>query len=219
MNRIKQISELIDKCNCVYDVGSDHALLAINLLRDKKTKQVVNIEKNWQPHNAGKANLAKNHLTTKTINVLNDGLIDITKKVFVQPDWVVIAGMGAYSIISILEKRDKNINKDAKYILEANSDVQELRQYLAKKKWEILWEQTCLDRTKFYQIICAKPAHKAVKLLTFDAYFGNAKKQLDPITWIKFLRFTIKKIETKKLHKVSAKYAQLYKALKQKVKH
>ncbi|XQP55172.1 MAG: class I SAM-dependent methyltransferase [Mycoplasmoidaceae bacterium] len=217
MNRIKQLSNLIDKCQCVYDVGSDHALLAINLLREKNVKQVVNIEKNWLPHNAGKANLAKNHLTTKTINVLNDGLKDITKKVFVQPDYVVIAGMGGKNIIDILNTRDRNINKQAKYLLEANCDVHELRKYLAKNKWEILFEDVCLDRTKFYQIICAKPGTKVRKITAFEAYFGLLSKQKDKKMWMKLVKETKKKIETKKLHKVSTFFATLYKNIKEKI--
>lgn len=218
MNRIKEICNLIDKCQCVYDVGSDHALLAINILRDKKVKQVVNIEKNWLPHNAGKANLAKNHLTTKTINVLNDGLKDIVKKVFVQPNYIVIAGMGANNIIDILEHKDSTINKDVKYILEANCDVELLRKYLAKNKYDILFEDVCLDRTKFYQIICAKQGTKARKITNFEAHFGSALLQKDKKAWISYLKEYIKKIEKKKLNKFSKDFAALYKELKQKVK-
>lgn len=218
MNRIKQISSLINKCQCVYDVGSDHALLAIDLLKNKKCKQVVNIEKNWQPHNVGKSNLAKNHLTTKTINVLNDGLKDITKKVFVQPDYVVIAGMGAKNIIGILETKDPKINKNTKYILEANCDVDYLRKYLAKKKWDVVFESTCLDRTKFYQIMCVVQGTKQRKVNLFEANFGFITKQKDTKSWFEFLAFTFKKIEAKKLHKLSKKFAELHKALKSKVK-
>lgn len=217
MNRIKQLCSLIDKCQCVYDVGSDHALLAINLLKSKTVKQVVNIEKNWLPHNVGKANLAKNHLTTKTINVLNDGLKDIIKKIFVQPDYVVISGMGGKNIVEILETRDNNINKKAQYILEANCDVDYLRKYLAKNKWETLYELVCLDRTKFYQIICAQEGNKIKHISTFDAFFGSMSKQKDKKMWLRFLKETKKKIETKKLNKVSKLFASLYKDLKEKL--
>lgn len=218
MNRIKQLCNLIEKCQCVYDVGSDHALLAINLLRDKKVKQVVNIEKNWQPHNAGKANLAKNHLTTKTINVLNDGLKDITKKVFIQPDYVVIAGMGAKNIIQILDERDSAINKNCKYILEANCDVDDLRRYLAKNKWDIQFEQICVDRKKFYQIIQVRLGNKTRKITSFEAYFGLLSLQKDKKMWMAYLKAALNKIEKKKLYRFSEAYANLYKWLKVKVK-
>ncbi len=219
MNRIKQISNLVEKCQCVYDVGSDHALLAINLLKARKVKQVVNIEKNWLPHNSGKANLAKNHLTTKTINVLNDGLKDITKKVFVQPNYIVIAGMGANTIIDILESKDPKINKNTKYLFEPNCDVENLRKYLAKHKYDTHHELVCLDRNKFYQIICAQLGQKAHKISMFESYFGYQAKQKDKKMWKLYLKGCIKKIESKKLYRYSKEYATLYKALKQKVKH
>ncbi|MBQ0045846.1 MAG: SAM-dependent methyltransferase [Mycoplasma sp.] len=218
MNRIKQISNLIEKCQCVYDVGSDHALLAINILRDKKAKQVVNIEKNWLPHNAGKTNLAKNHLTTKTLNVLNDGLVDITKKVFIQPNYIVIAGMGANNIVNILEKKDPKINRNAIYLLEPNCDVDVLRRYLAKAKYDVVYENVCLDRTKFYQIICAKQGTKIRKISTYEAYFGLSEKQIDKKIWMLYLKACKQKIEKKKLYKFSHAYAVLYDWLKKRVK-
>lgn len=217
MNRIKQISNLINKCECVYDVGSDHALLAINILKDKKVKKVVNIEKKWQPHNIGKENLAKNHLTTKTINVLNDGLKDIVKRVFLQPDYIVIAGMGGNNIVEILNTRDKKIKDSTKYIFEANSNVHLLRKYLIKEKWEICFEDVCYDRSKFYQIICAKPNGKSKKLNTFEMYFGQCSKQKDKNTWLDYIKSVKKDIEIKKLNKISPLYSGLYKSIKGKI--
>lgn len=214
MNRIKQIANLIPNCACVYDVGSDHALLAIDLLQSKKVKLVVNIEKNWHPHNAGKANLAKKHLTTKTVNVLNDGLNDITKMVFEKPNYVVIAGLGGKTIVDILQKKDPNLRKECDYILEANCDINDLRKYLIKSKWNIQYELVCVDRNKFYQIICAKQDLKAKKYTNFEIYFGKKELQKDKKTWLKFLKENKKKIEAKKLDKHSKEYASLYKALK-----
>lgn len=219
MNRIKQISNLIEKCQCVYDVGSDHALLAINLLKSRKVKKVVNIEKNWLPHNSGKANLAKNHLTTKTINVLNDGLKDITKKIFVQPNYIVISGMGANTIVDILENKDPKINKNTKYLLEPNCDVENLRKYLAKNKYDVCYELVCLDRNKFYQIMCVQQGTKTRKLSMFEAYFGSSLKHRDKKMWKLYLKACIKKIEDKKLYRYSNDYANLCTALKQKVKN
>ncbi|MCQ3908894.1 MAG: hypothetical protein MJ200_05200 [Mycoplasmoidaceae bacterium] len=42
-----------------------------------------------------------------------------------------------------------------------------------------MYEIVCLDRTKFYQIICAKPGSNVKKLTAFDAYFGLLTKQKD----------------------------------------
>ena len=173
MNRIKQISSLINKCQCVYDVGSDHALLAIDLLKSKKCKQVVNIEKNWQPHNVGKSNLAKNHLTTKTINVLNDGLKDITKKVFVQPDYVVIAGMGGKTIIDILKTHQSKLANVDTIIIDGHSYLPLLRQEIVQLGYNIADEKIIKDDKIFYEII------KFVKSET--AFYSENDVEFGPI--------------------------------------
>jgi len=217
MNRIKQINSLIDNCQCVWDVGSDHALLAIYLLREKKARLVVNIEKNLLPLTAGKNNLAKNHLMSKTLNVLNDGLKDITKKVIDKPDCIIMAGMGAKTIIEILETRDKKLEKTM-YVLEANTDVDLLRKWLAKNAWDVEKELVCVDRGKFYQIMVVTPGKTVRKLNSFEAYFGYVRTQEEPKMWNKFVKFTKKKIEAKKLDKFNSNYKQIYKYIKKREK-
>lgn len=212
MNKIKTINSLIEKCQCVYDVGSDHALLAISLLHDKKVKLVVNIEKNQQPLIAGKNNLAANHLTGKTLNVLNDGLSNISKKIIDKPNYVVIAGMGANTIIEILTNKD-DVGEPT-YILEASTEVELLRKWLSKNKWQIISETTCYDRGKYYQIIKTSKANKTSRLTTFNAYLGSKSKQTDLETWYKLLAYTKAKIEAKKLDKYNPTYKVIYKELK-----
>lgn len=126
MNKINAIGNFIEKCPCVYDVGSDHAHLAIFLLRNKIAKHVINIEIKTQPLNHGILNLQKQHLVKKTTNIINDGLKNITKKTKTKPSYIVIAGMGGNNIIKILENKDKKINK-CYYLLQANSEFVLLR--------------------------------------------------------------------------------------------
>lgn len=77
MKRIKAIANLIHHCHCVYDFGSDHAFLSILLLRSKK-------------------NLQKSNLIGKTTNIINNGLKNITKKVRIKLNYIVIAGLGGW---------------------------------------------------------------------------------------------------------------------------
>ena len=103
MKRIKAITNLIHHCHCVYDIGSDHAFLSILLLKNKITEHVVNIENKINPLNNGKKNLQKSNLIDKTTNIINNGLQNITKKVKIKPNYIVIAGLGGGTIIKILK--------------------------------------------------------------------------------------------------------------------
>lgn len=217
MNRIKAINSLIENCQCVYDVGSDHALLAISLLKDKKVKQIVNIEIASGPLKMGLANLAKNHLTTKTLNVENNGLKDISKKVFAKPNFVCIAGMGGDNIIKILSEKDKKII-NCNYVLEANTEIHLLRKWLAKNNWTVLKELTIFDRGKYYQIMVVNENKNIKKIDTFISYFGQEGLQLDSKVWYDYLKFVKAKIIAKKLDKFNPVYKTLLKQINLRLK-
>lgn len=214
MNKISCIANFIEKCQCVYDVGSDHAHLALFLLKSKKVKKVVNIELNTKPLTHGMYNLTKEGLINKTSNIINDGLKNITRKTKSQPNYICIAGMGGNNIIEILKNKDKKLNS-CYYILQANTEFVLLRKWLAKNKWKVLQEQTCFDRKHYYQIMLVKKSNKPFKLNTFNAYFGFASKQKDKKTYLEHIAFVSNKIISKKLDKYSKKFNQLLKAIKE----
>lgn len=211
MNKIKAIASLIKKCQCVYDVGSDHALLAIYLLKNKIAKKVVNIDINKNPLRSGLANLRKHNLASKTRNVIADGLIKITK-LKMRPDYICIAGLGGHSIIDILKKKDKKLTK-CYYVLQANTDSDLLREWLSKKKWRTVSELTCLDRGHYYQIMLVKESDKRTRIKCFETYFGQRSKQVDLETYNKRIKFVKNKIKKHKLYNYSKKYKKLYAAI------
>lgn len=126
MKRIKTIANLIHRCHCVYDIGSDHAFLAILILKNKIANHVVNIENKINPLNNGKKNLLKNDLIDKTTNVINNGLQNITKKVKIKPNYIVVAGLGGSTIVKIL-KTCRLIKKEITFIFCPNSQAYILR--------------------------------------------------------------------------------------------
>jgi len=75
MNRIAAIANRIKKEKCIVaDIGSDHAFLALEILKNKKVNKIYNIEINQKPLNMSINNTRKYATTNKVINVLNDGL-------------------------------------------------------------------------------------------------------------------------------------------------
>lgn len=214
MNKINAIGNFIEKCPCVYDVGSDHAHLAIFLLRNKLAKHVVNVEIKTQPLTNGIINLNKQHLIKQTSNIINDGLTNISKKTKKKPSYIVIAGMGGNNIIKILENKDKKLPK-CYYLLQANSEFVLLRKWLVKNKWTFIKELTVYDHNHYYQIMLVKQSNKTTRLNPLSLYFGLANKQKDKKTYKQHIAFIKKKIETKKLHKFSKEFKQLYLAIKE----
>ena len=65
MNRIAAIANRIKKEKCIVaDIGSDHAFLALILLKNKKVGKIYNIEINEKPLNVS-INNTKEYIKTK----------------------------------------------------------------------------------------------------------------------------------------------------------
>lgn len=212
MKRIKAIANLIHRCYCVYDIGSDHAFLSILLLKNKIAKHVVNIENKINPLNIGKKNLQKSNLLDKTTNILNNGLENITKKIKIKPNYIVIAGLGGGTIVKILETC-RLIKKNITFILCPNLQVHLVRKWLNENNFSITKEQTIFSK-KFYQIIVTKQKNTKITTKEKYLYFGQKNKQLDLPTWKKYLSFSKKMIMKNEKLLYNEQYQKMLKEIK-----
>ena len=173
MNRIAAIANRIKKEKCIVaDIGSDHAFLALEILKNKKVNKIYNIEINQKPLNMSINNTRKYTATNKVINVLNDGLKNWKyEKHF---DYVVISGMGSNKIINIISNIDKDIRID-NFIIVSNSELDLLRKFLAENYLYFEYEETIYDRKYYYQLIHVttnKTKNSLIAKTTNDYYFG-----------------------------------------------
>ena len=145
-NRLIQIAKLIDNNKVVFDVGSDHALLPCFLLRNNICEKVYAGEISDGPFNKVKDTIKKYHYEGKLIPVFSDGLQNASDDVEV----VVIAGMGFYTIKHILDNCD--VDKYDYFIVQSNTDVNLLRQYISDHNYTILDEVVVKDGF-YYQIV------------------------------------------------------------------
>ncbi|KEZ22422.1 tRNA (adenine(22)-N(1))-methyltransferase [Ureaplasma diversum] len=150
--RLEIIANLIQPCEHVVDIGSDHAWLGVFLLFNNIAKFVTNIEINPQPLANGIKNLTRYNLLNRTNNILNDGLTNLDHLEF---DYCSIAGMGASNIIQIMQQFN-NHKLHQNWILQANSNVHLLRKYLYQNNFDIIKEQLLFENKHYYFIILAK---------------------------------------------------------------
>lgn len=180
MNRINAIARRIKKKECIVaDIGSDHAFLALTLLKNKNVGKIYNIEINEKPLNVSINNTKQYIKTKRVVNVLNDGLRKW--KYDKHFDYVVISGVGGKKIIKIIKNIDGDIQID-NFVLVPNNGTTSLRKFLSKQGWYFQYEQTILDHNYYYQLIHVSK-HKIIKYLLAkdknDYYFGiyNLKHQ------------------------------------------
>jgi tRNA (adenine22-N1)-methyltransferase len=212
-NRIDCIVDEIKTSGTVVDVGSDHAQLAIKLLKAEKAKHVYNIELNEQPYLTTIDNLNKNGLLTKTTNLLANGLQ--TSLISESIDYCVIAGMGSKNIVDILKNRNKKI-KIKNFILVPNNHPDILRAYLKRQKLKIKYERIIREREYYYSLIlCSKTDGLIIKNKR-EIYFGPFNLKHPTLEFQEMYESRTRYIENNKLHLHNPKIYQELKLLKEK---
>ena len=159
-NRLKLIGDLVDKNDNVLDIGCDHGLLEIYLL--KKKIKVVGTDNKKGPLDICKSNLKKEKLKCELR--LGDGL-----DTYNDEDTVIISGMGGLNIIKILQKDINKSKKVDKYILSPNNYIKNVREYMSKLGYYIDDERLVKDKY-IYNILVFKKGKKRYKKKEY--YFG-----------------------------------------------
>ncbi len=152
--RLKQIASYVDDNSSIIDVGCDHALLDIYLVKNKKNIKAIASDIHEGPLQKAKENIKKYGLEDKIEVRLANGLEKLDK----ETDTVIIAGMGYLKIKEIVTNKDlTNIHT---MIVSVNDDFILLKKLMKKIGFSISHEEVLEDHNKFYIIIKAVKGRK-----------------------------------------------------------
>lgn len=172
--RLKLIASLIKKDERVLDVGTDHAILPILLLKDNVTNNITASDLNKEPLEAAKRNLESEGLLNKVELKLMDGIKGIHSNDF---DTIVIAGMGGITISNIIN--EKNIS--SRLLIHSTTDNHIVRKALMDNGMKIDNEWIVLEG-KVYNIVIEASRGK-VKLSKKELFMGpKLLEKVDPET-------------------------------------
>ena len=144
-DRLKSIALLVDKCDSIADIGTDHGYLPIYLINNNIAKYAYACDVAEGPLNSAKENIAKYQLEDKITTILSDGLEKVP-----YVNTVIMAGMGGNLIAQLLN--NKKLDYDT-YILQANNNIDDLRKYLTNNNYKIIDEVVTYAHKKYYEII------------------------------------------------------------------
>lgn len=147
--RLLAIADLIDDNSNVIDVGCDHALLDIFLVKNRNNVNCIATDISSKAIEKAKENVQKYNANNITL-IVSNGLENIEIK---SSSVLVISGMGTYTIIKILESA--SLNKIDSIILQTNKNYDLLKQYINKINYQIVCEMM-VDDKKNYNIIKLK---------------------------------------------------------------
>lgn len=144
--RLESLATYVNYNDKIIDIGCDHALLDIYLVKNKLVKSLIASDIHKKALETGIENVNKNNLQDKIDIRLGDGLSVLTKKDTV--DTIIISGMGTTTILNILNNNYlKNIKK---LIIQSNNDYYELRKNINDMGFIIKNENFIIDNNKYY---------------------------------------------------------------------
>jgi len=172
-NRLKSLAGLVVNTDKVIDVGSDHCLLSIYLVKNNIVDSLISSDINQNALSGGLKNIRKYKVEDKINIVLGDGISMIDENI----DTAVIAGMGINTIIKILSH--KNIKHLNKLIIQSTGDYFLLRNFIVTKRYYISHEAVIYDKGKYYINIVFTRGKKrySIKELRFGPILMHANKE------------------------------------------
>lgn len=170
--RLKTIASMVDKCNCIADIGTDHGYIPIELIKNNICVKAIASDINKGPVKKANMNITLEDLQEKIDCRLGAGLT--TVKVG-EVQGIIIAGMGGNLIRDIIEQGLYVFKKSNFAVLQPVQNPEVLREYIYKSGYDIVDEELCIDENKFYEII---KIHYNDKVKKIDSIFYEIGKAL-----------------------------------------
>lgn len=145
--RLKAVTDLLPDGNVVADVGCDHGYISISLVESGRYKKAIAMDVRKGPLAIAKENIAKEGLSDRIETRLSDGLAGVNVN---EADAAVIAGMGGQLLIGILNRSIDKVREMDYLVLQPQSDINLVREYLRKNNLQILKENMVKDEGKYY---------------------------------------------------------------------
>ena len=150
--RLSLAFDLYETCSLAADIGTDHALLPIALLRAGKCGRMLLTDISEGAMENARDHIARADLADRVILRRGDGLEPVLEPC----GMISILGMGGKTIRRILERGRDRLN-GAALLLSAHSDVPHVREAAAGIGYRLVSETPCLSGGRFYLLLKAVP--------------------------------------------------------------
>lgn len=167
--RLLACCQFVNQGDRVADVGCDHGYLSIHLLNNQIASSIIASDINEGPLRSAIANAEKYGVSENIRFYISDGVRSIPREF----DCMICAGMGADTMISILEAAPWLKNSGYRMVLQCQSKTPMLRQYLSDNGWVIPRETVVRDGKFLYTVMEVVWQPDAPRLTVGQTYFPS----------------------------------------------
>ena len=143
--RLLIVASMVEKDSVVADIGTDHAYIPIYLVEQGVCKKAIAMDVNPGPLERAREHILASGLSEQIVTRLSDGLAKLSEN---EADTYVIAGMGGPLMVSILARRMDLLQKGKTLVLQPQSEIGEVREFLIHNHYKIIQEEMIYDMEK-----------------------------------------------------------------------
>lgn len=152
--RLQAIADRIPQGTVLCDVGCDHCYIPIYLIQENRISGAIAMDVADGPLKKAQNNLELSGLSDRIQLRKSDGIAGIEAE---EAQTLLIAGMGGALTRSILDADYDKAHSFRTIVLEPQSEIYLVREYLLSHDFGIVHESFVEDQGKYYPIITAKP--------------------------------------------------------------
>lgn len=172
--RLDYILNAVSPCRCVADIGCDHGLLSVALVKTGKAECVIASDISKGSLDKASKLVRESGFSGKVECVLSDGLEHLNDR---DTDVIVVSGMGGPLISGILAE-GISVAKRSELILCPHSNADDLRIFLYENGFEIKCDKVVEEDRRFYPVMTAEFTGSIRSISADDAMLGIADSQV-----------------------------------------
>ena len=147
---MKAVAGMVTSGGVLADVGTDHGYIPIALVQRQKITGAIAMDINKGPLARAQENIASARLGDYIQTRLSDGVAALGEG---EADSILIAGMGGELVIHILSEGEKVCKAASELILQPQSDIRKVREYLRLHQYKIVDEDMICEDGKYYPMM------------------------------------------------------------------
>jgi len=186
--RLEAILSVLEKTDCLADIGTDHGFLPIEAIRRGLASRAVACDLREGPLERARAHILESGLEQQAECRLSDGFSALAKG---EAQTVVIAGMGGDLVCEILRqahaREDKVLDGVTQLILQPQSEWEKVRRVLPEIGFRSVFETMVTDRDKVYWIWRCVPGMEVMREDWQWVWGLDLAERRDPL-WRDYLR-------------------------------
>lgn len=189
--RMDKLASMVSDGYRLADIGTDHGYIPIALVQTGRIPSAIAMDVNKGPLERAALHMQEQGVGTYVETRLSDGLTLLKEG---EADTVLIAGMGGALTVHILEGGSHCLASVKELILQPQSEIWLVRNWLQEHGWQITAEDMVFEEGKYYPMMRAVHGTMAV-LSQAEQEYGRSMLQRSPDAWQAYLRAEQEKLE------------------------